>query len=210
MVLRSDEVANLDEEQRDRRFRGLVKGAVGLGASLGGASISSRILPFINEFVPVDLAIKGISKISPEIGEMLKQGQKMGFDVEEGLQFVKNKIENQPQDQRNLIEKYSPELHNFITKEMQGGRSSAEAAALAQMDTKSGNPFRKIIEKIVKENKAPWLSIIQSIYGDSQQKPSQPSSTQQQMQQSQQPQQGSGQASLMDILNRIDQKMGQR
>src|SRR6188768_1514085 len=104
MVLRPDEEANLAEVERDRRFRGLVKGAattaVGVGASLGGSGIASKILPFINEYVPVDLAIKGISKISPQIGDMLKKGQQMGLDVGEGLSFLKDKMESTQQQQQ--------------------------------------------------------------------------------------------------------------
>jgi len=212
MSLRPDELANLSEQERDRKLRGMYKGAAGtvaglgtaagLGASLGAVGMSSKILPFLSEYIPIDLAIKGISKVSPKIGNILKKGQQLGLDVKEGLDFVKGRMEQQSQpqqepqqetepsqqpepDKRNIIEQYSPELHNFLEKEIAGGRSPLEAAALATLDSKD-NKFKKIIDKMVKDHKTSWSSIIQSVYGAGQQAPSQPQQQQQQI--AQQPQ----------------------
>src|SRR3954469_25048992 len=98
MVLRSDEEANEAEIERDERFRGNVnKTAIGgsLLATGAGTALASKIMPFLNKYIPVDLAIKGISKVSPKIGGFLKKGQSMGLNVEEGLNFIKEKISDE-------------------------------------------------------------------------------------------------------------------
>src|SRR6266478_2673500 len=115
MVLRPDEEANIKETERDKRFRSTLssigKTGVGLATGLGATSLSSRLLPFLSEHIPLDLAMKGINKLSPKLGKFLKEGQSMGLDVKKGLDFIKEKVG--PKEKRNIIEQYSPELHNF-------------------------------------------------------------------------------------------------
>ena len=219
---RPDEIAtesqirkNLQEEQR---FRNVGKTAVGLatGASLTG--IGAKIAPFLNKYIPSDLAVKGISKISPQLGNILKKGQSMGLDIEEGLNFVKDQFlgskKQEPAKQNlNIIEQESPELFKFIDQEIRNGRKPIEAAALAQNDKR----FMNIIKKLMKTHNASWSSIIESIFGsgeqalpNTQQNPvnaQQPTSNvQQQAPNTQQP--GQGQAALMAILQKIQQDRG--
>jgi len=212
MVLRSDEAANEAEIERDQRFRSNVGKGIGTAAALGGATVSgalaSKVLPFLNKYIPQDLAIKGISKVSPRLGDFLKKGQSMGLNVEEGLNFIKDKLPEQtlekPKENRNIIQQYSPELHEFLDQEIKKGRNPLEAGAIAQNDKR----FSKIINKLSKDHKTPWSNILQSVYGQGQQaQQSNDSSTVQQQNQQQNP--GSGQQALMDILNKINQRLGQ-
>lgn len=218
MVLTSSEAANQAEIERDERFRSNVKRGIGTAASLAGAgalatggALASRIMPFLNKYIPVDLAIKGINKVSPRVGAFLKKGQEMGLDVEEGLNFIKEKISPQQEpakENRNIIQQYSPELHKFISDQVSGGRTPIEAAAIAQHDKR----FADVIKKLTKDHKTPWSSIIESIYGSGQNAQPNQSTNQQQQQTQQQPQQGQagpGQTALMDILNRINKRLGQ-
>ena len=226
MIMRPDEKANQSEIERDERFRSNVNKGVATAASLGsaavGAGVAGRIMPFLSKYVPVDLAMKGISKISPKLGDFLKRGQSMGLNVEEGLSYVKDQLtpkKEEPKEQRNIIEQYSPELHQFIISEMQQGRSPMEAGALASMEGKSTKGFKSAIDKIVKDHKAPWSAILQTVYGDQgvkkgqQQQPNQPhpnSAKGQQMarQEAAQQQPGQGQAALMAILQKLQQSRG--
>ncbi len=104
-----------------------------------------------------------------------------------------------PKENRNIIEQYSPELHQFIDQEVKNGRDLLQAGALAQNDKR----FSKIIDKLSKDHKTPWSNILQAVYGGAQQ--SQP---QVQPQQSQQ-QSGQGQQALASILEKINQRLGQ-
>lgn len=173
--MRPDEEANRSEIERDRETRrSISKGvgtAVALGTGLGTAAVSARVLPFLSTFIPKDLAMKGLSKVAPKVADFLKRGQSMGLNVEEGIQFIRDSIKpkegKQPdkaKDNRNIIEQYSPELHQFIAQQVNSGRPPIEAAAIAQNDKR----FSEVIKKLSKDHKTPWSSIIDSVYGTGQ------------------------------------------
>lgn len=214
MVLRPDEEANQEEIERDRSFRknlsGAASAATGFGIGASGA-LTSRIMPFLSQYIPVDLAMKGLNKVSPKLADFLKKGKAAGLDVEEGLQFIKDKLNPKTQEEpegakeslkenRNIIEKYSPELHQFISDQIKMGRSAIEAGALASLEQKGGKGFKNVIDKIVKDHKTPWSAILESVYGSEQAAKSNP--------QQQQPNPGPGQQALMDILQKINQRLG--
>ncbi len=221
MVLRSDEVANQAEVERDQRFRGNVAKGITSAGSLAtaavGGGLAARVLPFLNQYIPPGLAMKGINKVSPKLGAFLQKGHEMGLDVEEGLGFIKDKLtadKKEPAKQdKNIIEQYSPELHQFIMEQVKNGRSPIEAGALATMEKKGGPNFKSIIAKLTKDHNAPWSSILETVYGQQGGQKSQGQQQQQSPSQQAQPNQGtqsgSGQQALMAILAKINQKLGQ-
>lgn len=214
MIMRPDEIAGQSEIERDQRFRSNVARGVGTAATtaagLGSAAAASKILPWLNQYIPAELAMKGLSKVSPKLADFLKRGQSAGLNVEEGIQYLREQLPNpeekkspeKAKENRNLIEQYSPELHQFIVTEMKNGRKAMEAGALATLK------FKKEISKITKDHKTPWSAIIQSIYGT--QEPQQTAPNQPEQQQKTQTQQGgAGQQALMAILEKINQRLGQ-
>jgi len=227
MVLRSDEQANQAEVERDQRFRGNVSKGIATAASLGTAAVASplasKIMPFLNEYIPSGLAIKGINKISPKLGSFLKKGQEMGLDVEEGLNFIKDKLsgegsKEEPKENRNIINQYSPELHQFLKEEISKGRGVLEAGA----DAERNKDFKNIISMIKKDHKSPWSAILKTVYGEGLTKPQavkefnkhkKKSLVEQEAERfeqgyGQQQQPGKGQAALMAILQKIQQARG--
>ncbi len=222
--LRPDEMASLSEIERAKKRNSMMKNAGNLalaagGAAVGGASgilpkigskIGQKILPFLSEFIPEDLAIKGINKIAPQVGSLLKKGQKMGLDIEGGLDYLKKQITNKEEsakEERNIIEQYSPELHQFIDQRIKGGEQPLQAAAAATTQKQFGD----VIKKMMKDHKTPWANIIESVYGNGQTAQSQqqqPQEMQQEMQQAQQP--GAGSQKLMQMLQTINQRLGQQ
>jgi hypothetical protein len=210
--LRPDEMAAESEieraKQRDFNLKRGVKTAVGLGtAAIGGLGLSSKVLPFLNKYITPELAMKGINKVAPKIGQFLETGIKQGLNLQDGLNFIKDNMQGQSQiehakEQRNIIEQYSPELHQFMTQEIQKGRSPIEAAALAQNNKK----FADVIKKLSKTHKANWSAIVESIYGGGQmaQQPPQAQPIQQQPTQPQGQQQGpSGDDALLAAIDKI-------
>ncbi len=230
MVLRSDEEANQAEIGRDERFRSNVGKGVATAVSLGGAALSSpivsKILPFLNQYIPAGLAMKGINKISPKLGSFLKQGQDMGLNVEDGLTFLKDKIEKgKDVVTDDLIEKYSPELSGFIENLMDKGETPETAAAVVRNIPKNFSKFKTAIEKIEKHAGQDFSSIVNKIYaklmkgkqpqqlqqGQERGMPSQMQQPQQQAksQQPQQGQQGNGYAKqqLMQAMQSLSQQL---
>jgi hypothetical protein len=172
--------------------------SAGATAYFGGAAIN-RVLPFLSKYIPEELAIKGLNKIDPRFGKFINKAMAAGQTFDEVKDLIGSKIEEGAEqsmpakESRNIIEMYSPELHQFIQEQIQSGRSPLEAGALATLDKKGGKGFKGIIDKIVKDNKAPWAAILQTIYGQgqmaqqqSQQQPQQAPPTQGQPQQVQQ------------------------
>jgi len=212
MVLRPDEIANQSDISRDENFRSNVKSGLKTGAAIGiGAAggLGSRILPFLSSYVPMDLAMKGINKVAPQVGAFLKKGQSMGLDLKSGLDYLKTQIK-EPEEERNIIQKESPELHQFLDQHIKSGRNPIEAGALAQIDEK----FKSVIKKLEKSHNTRWSSIIESIFGGGQ--TAQPQQAQQQRQPfqgpgiNQQPQAGPGEQALKAIVQKINQKRDQR
>lgn len=168
--------------------------------TIAGSALIARALPLLSPFVPLNLMTKGLSKIDPRLGKFFTAAEKAGFGLEEAREFMKEKIQPQEkgaQDNRNIIQKYSDQLHEFLKNHIQQGRDPLEAGALAQLDPK----FKNIISKIEKDNKAPFSAILQSSYGSSQQ--SQQPQQQAQPQQSQQPPQGNNDQDILAALQKI-------
>lgn len=215
--MRPDEEANRAEIERDQRFRSNVAKGVGTAATLAVGGATARIMPFLSKFIPADLAMKGLSKVSPKMADFLKKGQAMGLNIEEGLDYIRGSITPKqpepPKQNKNIIEQYSPELHEFIMGEIQKGRSPIEAGAIAGLGAKGMPDFRKIISKLTKDHKTPWSAILETVYGQQggQKAQAQPQNPQQQQQNpaAQQGQPGPGNQALMAILDKINQKLGQ-
>ena len=204
--MRPDERSSQDRIKRDEDLERNIKRTALTGASLGAGSaalgLGSKIAPFLSEYIPVDLAVKGISKISPKMGSFLKKGMSQGLNIKDGINFLKDKFsqteqESQSQnapDNRNIIQQYSDELHSFLDSEIKKGRDPIEAGALAQLN----NKFKKPITALEKDHKTNFSSILQSVYGGGQQAINQP------QQSSQQPQQnGNTDQALMAALEKI-------
>lgn len=230
--LRPDEQAAQSEIERATRRDSNIKGALKTGATIAAASMGipaggklySKIKPFLSSYIPADLAVKGISKISPNLGKFFKEGKSLGLDVKGGLDYLKENMFEQEQKQekspseKNIIQKYSPNLHEYLTDLINTGLSPAEAATKARrfLDKKE----QDTIKKIEKDYKADWLSIVESIFGSGEtaqpsQDPMQPEQDPMQGMQPDQAQQaptpsaggGRGNAMLLQMLQEINQKI---
>lgn len=180
---------------------GAVAGAAA-STYLGGGLIN-RVLPFLSKYIPEDLAIKGLNKIDPRYGKFIQKAMQAGKSFDEVKEFIGEKIEGSSQEpakeNRNIIQQYSPELHQFIDQQIKQGRRPIEAGAIAQNDKR----FKDVISKLSKDHKTPWSSILESVYGDSQQ--TQP---QEQMQQTQQqPSSGQGKQQLIQAMQALSQQL---
>ena|SRR6187551_1241099 len=206
MVLRPDEEAaqaNMEMERRssDRIGKG-ISSAVSLGGAMAGAGAFTKVLPFLSEHIPLDMAIKGISKVSPKVGDFLRRGQESGLDLKEGLEFIKEKITGNKQnlpEEKNAIQMHSQKLFDLIEDMIDKGLSPMEAAAKISSDTNS----LPIIKQMEKEYKADWYSIVESIFGrsDSAKRPqAQPQQQPQQQQMAQSQGQGSNWNQIAEML----------
>lgn len=172
---RPDELASKRQIERSENFNSntgkLFKTAKNVGSLGLGVGLSSKILPFLSDYITPEIALKGISAVSPQIGSFLKKGLSKGLDLKEGLDYVKKQIqpkenqkEEQPEQKTNILEQYSPELFNFIKGEVDKGRPVLEAGAMANILDK----FKPIIKKITEDHKTPFSSILQTIFGQDQ------------------------------------------
>jgi len=175
-MLRPDEMANKAQIERDQRMRQNVSRGVGAGIGLASTAIGARVAPFLSEYIPTDLAMKGLQKVAPKVADFLRKGQSAGLDIKQGMDFIKSKLSptEEPaqeakgaEDSRNLIEKHAPELHQFIVDKMKKGESFRRAGALARLEG-GGKTFSKTIEKLMKDHKASWEDMIEAIYGGAQ------------------------------------------
>ena len=143
------------------------KGTASAAASYLGGGAINRVLPFLSKYIPENLVKKGLSKIDPRYGKFIDKALSGGKSIENVKDFIGEKIEESsesgqaPKENRNIIQQYSPELHQFMDQQIKQGRSPIEAAAIAQNDKK----FSEIIKKLSKDHKSPWSSIVEGVYG---------------------------------------------
>lgn len=169
MVLRPDEEANQSYIDRDRNNRSSAGSIVKAAGSLAVGAGAARVLPFLNEYIPADLAMKGLSKVSPKIADFLKRGQSFGLDLKQGMDYVKDQIspKEEAKEERNIIQQYSPELHEFISQEVKKGVSPIKAATMS-IRGEMGKRFGGAISKMIKDHKISFPELVEQIYGNGQ------------------------------------------
>ena len=86
--------------QRDKNIDNKVKSGVKTAASLAsfatGSSLITRIFPLLSSYIPVDLAIKGLSKLDSRFGKFFAGMEKTGKSKEEAMDFVREKVNKDP------------------------------------------------------------------------------------------------------------------
>lgn len=184
----------------------------------GGYQALNKLMPavgaFLSNYVPENLAIKGLNKVDPRLGEFVKGALEEGYSFDDVKNFMGEKIQKTEEDEKkNIIQQHSPELHQFVESEIKNGRSPLQAGALAQMEQKGKSGFKNIIEKLVKEHKMPWSSIVEMVFGK-QDTPTQQPQNQQAMPDQQrnmeqnppqhQPNQGQPNAPMERLANSLD------
>jgi hypothetical protein len=205
-----------DEIIRQSKVPGkIAKEGIGIAATaIAGGSILGRALPFLNKFVPQDLAIKGLSKIDPRLGNFASKALSAGQDWDNISSFIKGKAEdaqeensNKPKENRNIIQQYSDKLHEFLEKTIKKGLTPAQAVSLIEIYPEE----QKAIKQIEKDHKIPFVSLVEQIYGgNSATKQQTEENPQGQMQQGaqQQAQPGGGvDPALMQIMQQMQSTM---
>ena len=161
------------KEKEEAPLRYLKKGVSVVGAVAGGSSLLNRLLPLLSSHLPQEMARKGITKINPRLGNFVESATNLGHDFYSVRDFLRAKAaEEQAETQekskasenRNIVEQYSPQLHQFIVGEIQKGRSALEAGALAAIQ----EPFKRVIKKITDDHQSPFSSILETVYGSAQ------------------------------------------
>lgn len=165
-TMRPSEQASYSRIEQEKRGERNIKTGVNLATSAaltaGGAALASKVVPFLSEHIPSYLAVKGINKISPKIGKWLEKGIEKGLPVEEGLEFLKEKLTGKSNKKKavNLIGQISPDLQDFIEGEIQGGKSADYAAATAMIKPE----FLDIARGIEKQTKKRFTELVRELY----------------------------------------------
>src|SRR5271155_1568324 len=132
--------------------RQFLRSAVTAGSAGLGANIASRVVPFLSKFIPDNLFSKGLSKVDRRLGKFVDNAEEAGYSKDEIREFIGEKVskvlpkkESQPaQDKRNIIEQYSPELHQFISDQIKSGRKPMFVGAIAEKDERFASAIKKL------------------------------------------------------------------
>lgn len=179
----------------------LAKKAIGTAGTLAGASTIGRVMPFLSEYIPADLAIKGLSKIDPRFGTFINTALQNGKTFDEVKDFIGEKVQSEEISQepakegRNILQQYSPLLFKEIEQYIKKGKTPFHAA---QMARNMNSSEESAIKKMETDHKAKFFDIVDAVFGNGQ--ATQPMQPQQQMQQpqAQQMQQGKPQQNSAD------------
>ena len=215
MKLRPDEIAaeeNIKKNNRsDERLKSGLKTAGSLAVTGASAGMGAKLMPFLSSYIPMDLALKGINKLSPVTGKFLRKGMKSGLDLKDGLNYLKESIEGSSkkpiENTENIIQQYSPELLQFLKDEIANGMAPQKAGAVARLMSKD---FDKAIKQIEKDHKTDFSLLLQNIFGSAEQPKAQqePEQMQQEQMQGQQGQQAGGvDPALMQVIQNMQNTM---
>jgi hypothetical protein len=187
------------------------------------AAIGGKVMSLINKYIPESLAMKGLSKIDPRLGKFMALGQEMGHSFDELKSFLGERVQESEKEEakpakaeRNIIEKESPELHQYIFEQIKKGMNPLKAATGASFD--KSNRFSKAIEKLEKQHNKPFYDIVREVYGAGERSLPKQGFAQEETERFQnqygeqpqgQQQSGQGQQALMAVLQKINQKLGQ-
>lgn len=227
MTYRPDELANLSEIERDKKTRSRIQRGVGtaatLAASFGYGKLAQKVLPYLSNAIPLNVAMNGLEKLSPEIAGFLKKGQKMGLDINEGMEFVKDILREKTssEEKKEPSSIFEQLLEGFSVDQLdpQSQKLLGFYKAIAdKLESKGKNikdpAFTRLKKKIKKlfKGKPAFLDVEMSRdMGQNQMDVSQGVSEvqpQQPQEGMQNPGMGPGQRALMDILQKIQSRRG--
>lgn len=204
--MRAEQRASEEEIKRSQERDQIVKKGAGLAVGAASGLAASRVLPFLNDFIPVDLAIKGISKVNPKIGSFLKKGQEQGLNLKDGLDFLKQQFSpSEEVKQSNPLQDFEtnyPDIASALSRTIQNGQSPDAAAAIL----KNSSSFSRDVKKLEKEVGKNFIDYVLELFGNQSQQPQQQVQQEPQISQEMQgqPQQGGGvDAQLMAALDKI-------
>lgn len=125
-----------EEIQRQQKLPGeVLKNVASAGATIaGGGAILGRIAPFLNRMIPADLAIKGLTKINPQLGKFIGGAMAAGYTAENALDIVREKTgEEEPETSSPLdeAEQVAPGLIGYIKEAIKNGMSPENALFIA-------------------------------------------------------------------------------
>lgn len=150
----------------------IVKGAAGL---VGTGKIASKILPFLNQFIPNDLRQKALTKIDPRLGSFYQQAEDYGFDQNQILDFMKNKFTEEKKtsepSEHPLIAQAKDFETNYpdIIKALMGYINQGQTPQAAAAIIKQSSPFNQKIKKIEKDTGKNFVDFILELMGGDQQ-----------------------------------------
>lgn len=173
----SESRINKNLEQTEKYKRGL-QTASNIASTAVGVGAASKVLPFLSDLIPADLAMKGINKISPKIGQFLQKGKAMGLDLKQGFQFIKDNI-GATESKKNPLKEFEtnhPEIFRAINGYINKGQPPQSAAAIL----KNSAPFAKSIKKLEKDVGKNFVDYILELFGNKNQSTTQNQPSQQQ------------------------------
>jgi hypothetical protein len=180
MSLRPDIIQQEEYRKEKEREQATVGKGLKTAANVGLTYLGARAAPFLSEFIPADLAMKGLKKVAPKVHDFLKEGMEMGLNEKEGFDFLRDKF-NQEQEGPNIIRQYDPMLDELLRYLMDNKNlTPRQAAAHAELEPK----LKDVIAKIRKDFKTKHFSeVVERAYKDYKKQAAQPQSEQEQPQQ---------------------------
>jgi hypothetical protein len=168
--LRPDEEVTENEirksKERSNNVKSVLETAGSAATGIAGGQLAMKVLPFLNEYIPLEIAKKGIDKIVPKLGKFLDHGISQGLSLQSGLDYLKSEFlpefgkEKKAENRQNEIGQVSQELQDFIEQQVQAGKSPDHAAATAMIRPE----FLEITSQIEKQTGKPFPTSIRELY----------------------------------------------
>ncbi len=168
--LRPDELATQSEIKKSMGRTNDIRSGLEAISSFGGATLgakaASKILPFINQYIPKDLALKGINKVMPSLGKFLQNGVSQGLSLQSGLDFLKDEFSKEstkkenPKEQ-NIISQHSQELYQALKDKIGQGIQPLAAAYQFANDSK----YKKDVTDIQKKTGKSFSDLVSAVFG---------------------------------------------
>ncbi len=230
MNLRPDEKAALRHIETAKQGESFIKKGIGLALpAAAGIAGASRIMPFLNSIIPQSIALKGLKKVAPKIGQFIDKTMENGFSADNVLGFLRdqfsskeekispkteenpqNQPENKNQESAQDFENNYPMLAKALMETIQQGKNPQEAAKILKSSTALGSQVRDLEKqkgKKFEDYVIEMLGNAQKSMGQQGQQQAQPEHMQQPAQQPQQQSQPAQQPQPQQAQGGVDPQL---
>ncbi len=66
------------------------------------AALAGRVVPFLSKYIPVPTALKGLSKVSPKLGQFIVDATTYGYGGDKIIDYLRNQIEGTDEEKERL------------------------------------------------------------------------------------------------------------
>jgi len=120
-MMRPQKQASQKEVEQSYEPKKLLGQAASLAGGVAGGSALARFIPLLSNLIPSSLAVKGLSKISPRLGNFFAGITSTGNTIDDGLDYLRKQagLKDEEDEDEKLSQGYQGQLDQLAQMQSQ-------------------------------------------------------------------------------------------